>query len=87
MSQEQTVKQMIADRLNLDISAITNEARLVQDLKADSLDTVELLMEIEKMLNVQIDDSSLGEISTVQHIINITTKLALEGVPSVNGSY
>ena len=75
MSQEQIIKQMIADRLNIDVSEVTNESRLVKDLKADSLDTVELLMEIERMLNVQIDDSSLGEISTVQHIIDIAMKL------------
>lgn len=75
MSQEQIIKQMIADRMNIDVSEVTNESRLVKDLKADSLDTVELLMEIERMLNVQIDDSSLGEISTVQHIIDIAMKL------------
>ena len=75
MSQEQLIKQMIATRLNIDVSEVTNDARLVKDLKADSLDTVELLMEIERMLNVQIDDSSLGEISTVQHIIDIAMKL------------
>ena len=80
MSQEQIIKQMIADRMNIDVSEVTNESRLVKDLKADSLDTVELLMEIERMLNVQIDDSSLGEISTVQHIIDIAMKLDQERV-------
>lgn len=80
MNQEKIIKQMIASRMNIDISLVDNGARLVQDLKADSLDTVELLMEIERMLNVQIDDSSLGEISTVQHIIDIAIKLDHEKV-------
>ncbi len=72
---EQLVKQMIANRLDIDISLVTNEARLVKDLKADSLDTVELLMEIERMLKLRIDDSSLGDISTVQNIIDLAVKL------------
>lgn len=80
MSQEQIIKQMIADRLEVDVSLVTNEARLVKDLKADSLDTVELLMSIERLLNLQIDDSSLGEISTVQHIIDIAMKLDAERI-------
>lgn len=77
---EQIIKQMIADRMNISIDIITNDSRLVQDLKADSLDTVELLMEIEKILSVRIDDESLGEISTVQHIIDIAIKLDHEKV-------
>jgi len=77
---EQIIKQMIATRLSIDIALVGNGARLVQDLKADSLDTVELLMEIEKILSVRIDDESLGEISTVQHIIDIAIKLDHEKV-------
>lgn len=78
MMQETLIKKMIANRLNIDLSLVTNESRLVKDLRADSLDTVELLMEIERMLSVHIDDSSLGEISTVQHIIDIAMKLDKE---------
>ena len=80
MSQEQIIKQMIADRLNIDVSKVTNESRLVKDLKADSLDTVEMVMDIEEMLNVKIGDEYLGDISTVQHVIDIAFKLDAERV-------
>ena len=75
MSQEMVIKQMIANRLNIDVNRVTNESSLVKDLKVDSLDTVEMIMDIEEMLNVKIGDEYLGEISTVQHVIDIAMKL------------
>lgn len=86
MSQEQIIKQLIASRLNVDISKLDSSASLVKDLKADSLDTVELVMDLEELLDVKIGDQYLGEISTVQHIIDIALKLIQERDANVHRS-
>ena len=59
------VKAIIVDKLGVDESEITNEANFINDLGADSLDTVELIMEFEKEFDVQIPDDKAEAISTV----------------------
>jgi acyl carrier protein len=49
----------------------TPESRLVEDLEADELDSIEILMELEKQFNINIPDSEWVEIKTVQDIYNI----------------
>ena len=53
---ESKVKEIIIDKLGLEESEVTNEASFANDLGADSLDTVELIMEFEKEFNIQIPD-------------------------------
>lgn len=59
------VVDIIKDRLNVDAKDITPEASFANDLGADSLDTVELIMEFEKEFDLQIPDEDAEKISTV----------------------
>jgi len=66
------VKEIIVDKLGVDESEVTPEASFTNDLGADSLDTVELIMEFEKEFDLAIPDDQAEKISTVgeaiQHI-------------------
>ena len=59
------VKAIIVDKLSVDEAEVKNEASFSNDLGADSLDTVELIMEFEKQFNVTIADDQAEKISTV----------------------
>ena len=59
------VKAIIVDKLGVDESEVTLEASFTNDLGADSLDTVELIMEFEKEFDIQIPDDQAEKISTV----------------------
>ena len=59
------VKEIIVDKLGVDESEVTPEASFTNDLGADSLDTVELIMEFEKEFNIAIPDDQAEKISTV----------------------
>ena len=59
------VKSIIVDKLGVDEAEVTNEASFTNDLGADSLDTVELIMEFEKEFNIAIPDEQAEKISTV----------------------
>lgn len=59
------VVSIIVEKLGVDSAEVTNEASFTNDLGADSLDTVELIMEFEKKFNIEIPDTSAQEIATV----------------------
>ena len=59
------VKAIIIDKLGVDENEVTNDASFTNDLGADSLDTVELIMEFEKEFDVQIPDDKAEAIATV----------------------
>ncbi|MBF0597725.1 acyl carrier protein [Faecalibacter rhinopitheci] len=59
------VKAIIVDKLGVDESEVTLEASFTNDLGADSLDTVELIMEFEKEFDIQIPDDQAEKIATV----------------------
>jgi len=63
------VKEIIVSKLGVDEAQITPEASFTNDLGADSLDTVELVMEFEKAFNIQIPDEDAEKISTVGDVI------------------
>lgn len=63
------VKTIIADKLDVEETEVTPEASFTNDLGADSLDTVELIMEFEKEFNIQIPDDQAEKIQTVGHAI------------------
>lgn len=65
----QKVKQIIVDKLGVDESEVINEASFTNDLGADSLDTVELIMEFEKEFDVSIPDEQAENIQTVGQAI------------------
>jgi len=70
MSVEQRVKEIIADQLGVDIEKITPEARFVDDLGADSLDVVELIMAFEEEFGVEIPDEDAEKIATVKDVLD-----------------
>ena len=59
------VKQIIVDKLSVEQTEVTNEASFTNDLGADSLDTVELIMEFEKVFDTTIPDDQAEKITTV----------------------
>ena len=59
------VKAIIIDKLGVDENEVTNDASFTNDLGADSLDTVELIMEFEKEFDIQIPDDKAEAIATV----------------------
>lgn len=65
----QKVKKIIIDKLGVEESEVTAEASFTNDLGADSLDTVELIMEFEKEFNISIPDDQAESISTVGQAI------------------
>ena len=67
---EQKVKEIIVDKLTVDENEVTPTAEFNKDLGADSLDTVELIMEFEKAFDLQIPDADAENITTVADAIN-----------------
>jgi len=63
------VKAIIVDKLGVDENEVTPEASFTNDLGADSLDTVELIMEFEKEFNIAIPDDQAEKISSVGEAI------------------
>lgn len=66
---EEKVKQIIAEQLGVDESEVTPTASFVDDLGADSLDTVELVMAFEEGFEIEIPDEDAEKIQTVQNAI------------------
>lgn len=80
MSKEEIVekvKEIIVDKLGVEESVVTETASFTNDLGADSLDTVELLMEFERVFGIKIPDDEANSIATVQDAIDkVEAKLA-----------
>ncbi len=70
------VKGIIVDKLGVEESEVTHEASFTNDLGADSLDTVELIMELEKEFNISIPDDHAENIATVGGAIEYIEKNA-----------
>jgi|TARA_B100000945_G_C19824652_1_gene342160 acyl carrier protein len=63
------VKAIIVEKLVIDASEVTDSASFTADLGADSLDTVELIMEFEKEFNIQISDEDAEKIQKVSDVV------------------
>lgn len=74
MSLENKVCEIIAKQLDVDIKEVTPEASFLEDLGADSLDVVELIMEMEAEFGIQIPDEDAEKIKTVQDAIDYIKK-------------
>ena len=70
MSVAQKVKQIIVEQLGVDEDEVTPDASFVDDLGADSLDTVELVMALEEGFGMEIPDEDAEKITTVKDAIN-----------------
>jgi acyl carrier protein len=71
---EKRVKEIVAEQLGVDESQVTNEASFMDDLGADSLDTVELVMALEEEFDIEISDENAEKIQTVQDAIDYLTE-------------
>ena len=64
------VKKIVVEHLNVDESKVSDEASFIDDLGADSLDTVELVMAFEEEFDIEIPDDAAETIQTVQNAID-----------------
>jgi len=78
MVNEERFKEIIVDRLGVDPSEITPEASFIEDLGADSLDTVELVMALEEEFDIQIDDEDAEKLTTVGKALEYLKKRLAE---------
>ena len=74
MISKEKFKEIIVDRLGVDPNEITDEASFIDDLGADSLDTVELVMAFEEEFDIEISDENAEKIQTVQDAIDYLTE-------------
>ncbi len=73
MSQDdifEKVKAIVAEQLSVEAAEVTPEANFLNDLNADSLDVVEMVMALEEAFDVEIPDEAAEEIKTVQDAVN-----------------
>jgi len=70
MSIEEKVKQIVVEQLGVDEDQVTEDAAFMDDLGADSLDTVELVMALEEEFDVEISDEDAEKIQTVKDAVN-----------------
>ena len=75
MSTFDKIKEVIIDKLGVEDDAIKPEAHFVNDLGADSLDTVELIMEFEEEFGIEIPDEDAESITTVGSAVDYIEKL------------
>ena len=71
----ETVRDIIAKELGLDKNSVTLESRLTEELGADSLDAVEIIMALEEKIGKEIDDSNFQDIKTVGDIVRCLEEL------------
>jgi acyl carrier protein len=69
------VAEVVAEQLSVDINEVKLESNFIEDLGADSLDTVELLMALEESFDCEIDESAASSLVTVQDIVNYVNEL------------
>ena len=70
MAIEERIKEIIADQLGVEAEKVTPEAKFIEDLGADSLDVVELIMAFEEEFGIEIPDEDAEKIQTVGDVIN-----------------
>ncbi|MBU1626406.1 acyl carrier protein [bacterium] len=70
MAIEEKVKEIIVKQLGVSESEVTPEASFINDLGADSLDTVELVMAFEEEFGIEIPDEEAEKLETVQHAVD-----------------
>ena len=74
MPVEQRVREIVAEQLERDVNDVTNTASFIDDLGADSLDIVELVMKMEEEFGIEIPDEEAEKITTVQLAIDYAVK-------------
>jgi acyl carrier protein len=75
---EERIKEIIAEKLDINIEQVTDDAKFIDDLGADSLDVVELIMTLEDMFEIEITDEQAEKIQTVRQAIDFLKSLNVE---------
>ncbi len=70
MQIEDKVKKLIAEKLDVDISDVVDDASLIDDLGADSLAIIELIMTMEEEFDIEVPDEDAEKLSTVKDAVN-----------------
>ena len=70
MQIEDKVKKLIAEKLDVDISDVMDDASLIDDLGADSLAIIELIMTMEEEFDIEVPDEDAEKLSTVKDAVN-----------------
>ena len=78
MSIEQKIKAIIIEQLGVDEDEVTPQASFLEDLGADSLDIVELVMAMEEEFKIEIPDEDVEALRTVQDVINYIRQHAVQ---------
>jgi acyl carrier protein len=78
MSIEQKIKAIIIEQLGVDEDEVTPQASFLEDLGADSLDIVELVMAMEEEFKIEIPDEDVEGLKTVQDVINYIRQHAVQ---------
>jgi acyl carrier protein len=76
MSQEETIINILAEHFSVPHKEINIDTHLVNDLNADSLDSIEIVLEVEKAFDIEVDDDDIDAINTVQDIANLVQELS-----------
>lgn len=76
MSVEDKIKKIIADKLKVDIEDVVPDAHFIDDLGADSLDIVELIMSMEELFDVEIDDDEAEKLIRVKDVLKFIEEKA-----------
>jgi acyl carrier protein len=71
---DERVKKIVVEQLGAKEEEVTNDSSFVDDLGADSLDTVELVMALEEEFNIEIQDDEAEKITTIQQAINFISE-------------
>ncbi len=64
------VRDVVVDQLSVDAASVKLESKIIEDLGADSLDVVELVMALEEKFEVEIPDSDAEKLKTIQDVVN-----------------
>ena len=73
MSVEKRVREIVAEQLERDLNEVKGESSFIDDLGADSLDIVELVMKMEEEFSIEIPDEEAEKIKTVNDVVNYIT--------------
>ena len=68
------IKEIIIDKLGIDVGKISMDAKFIDDLGADSLDTVELIMQFEEEFSIEIPDEEAENLLSVREAVDYITK-------------
>lgn len=75
MTLKENIYEVVAKRMKVDVSTLTDDTQLKKDLNADSIDTVEIIFELEEKYSIDIDDSYAEQINTIGDAIIVVQKI------------